>query len=83
MKDIVFTLELYDDSANSRANEYLQKGWQLLHVGSKLINTDDGAYHDTVYVVGANQKQYKEYESELSEDSNLESVIKNLENETY
>lgn len=66
MKDIIFTLEFDDDSANSRANDYLEKGWTLLHVGTKLINTlDNGqAYYNTTYVVGANQQQYENYKKE-------------------
>ncbi|MDA7025024.1 hypothetical protein PJ311_00180 [Bacillus sp. CLL-7-23] len=71
MNDIVFTLEFDDDVANSDANEFLKKGWTLLHVGSKLIEIlDNGqAYYNTVYVVGANQQQYDEYKTELENDS--------------
>ncbi|MGD2434050.1 hypothetical protein [Bacillus velezensis] len=70
MNDIVFTLEFDDDYANSAANEYLKNGWTLLHVGQKLIDTlDNGqAYYNTVYVVGANQQQYDEYQTELEND---------------
>ncbi|MDA2567379.1 hypothetical protein PDQ34_26010 [Bacillus cereus] len=69
MKDIVFTLELYDDAANSCANDYLEKGWQLLHVGTKVIGTyNEQFYYNTVYVVGANSKQYDEYKRELPDN---------------
>ncbi|MEC2221139.1 hypothetical protein ABE143_19980 [Bacillus subtilis] len=70
MNDIVFTLEFDDDYANSAANEYLKNGWTLLHVGQRLIDIlDNGqAYYNTVYVVGANQQQYDEYQTELEND---------------
>ncbi|MGX5634285.1 hypothetical protein [Bacillus thuringiensis] len=67
MKDIVFTLE-FDDSANSRANNYLEKGWTLLHVGTKVIDLyNEQTYYNTAYVVGANQEQYDAYKKELEE----------------
>ena len=67
MKDIVFTQEFDDDLANSRANEYLEKGWTLLHVGTKAIDISNGQfYYNTVYVVGANQQQYDDYKKEES-----------------
>ncbi|MCM3353174.1 hypothetical protein M3615_04800 [Bacillus halotolerans] len=70
MNDIVFTLEFDDDYANSSANEYLKEGWTLLHVGQKLIDILDNGqvYYNTVYVVGANQQQYDEYQTELEND---------------
>lgn len=60
---IVFTLEFDDDAANNRANELLQKGWLLLHVGTKVIDIldTDQAYYNTVYVVGATKEQYDQY----------------------
>lgn len=83
MKDIVFTLEFDDDLANSRANDYLEKGWTLLHVGTKLIDTLDSgqAYYNTVYVVGANQEQYEKYKEEQSKPSKLEELIKDISND--
>lgn len=65
MNNIVFTLEFDDDAANSRANDYLEKGWTLLHVGSKMIDTlnNGQAYYNTAYVVGADKDQYEEYKS--------------------
>ncbi|MGX5634477.1 hypothetical protein [Bacillus thuringiensis] len=69
MNDIVFTLEFDDDSANSYANDYLEKGWTLLHVGTKLIDIyNEQAYYTTAYVIGATQKQYDEYKKELTDD---------------
>ncbi|MEC3608802.1 hypothetical protein P9126_17715 [Bacillus glycinifermentans] len=70
MNDIVFTLEFDDDYANSSANEYLKKGWTLLHVGQKFIDISENGqvYYNTVYVVGANQQQYDEYQTELEND---------------
>ncbi|WP_144505443.1 hypothetical protein [Bacillus mycoides] len=66
MKDIVFILEFDDDAASSRANDYLEQGWTLLHVGTKLIDIyNEQAYYNTTYVVGANQKQYNKYKKEL------------------
>ncbi len=65
MENIVFTLEFDDDNANSKANNYLDKGWLLLHVGTKLIDYhNEQAYYNTVYVVGANKDQYHEYKKE-------------------
>ncbi|HDT6577488.1 TPA: hypothetical protein QFT23_003667 [Bacillus cereus] len=62
MNEIVFILEFYDESACSRANEYLKLGWTLLHVGTKAGDTyNEHLYYTTTYVVGANQKQYDEY----------------------
>lgn len=69
MNDIVYTLEFDDDSANSRANDFLEKGWKLLHVGTKMIDSYNGqAYYNTAYVVGANQQQYDEYKNDLKND---------------
>lgn len=68
MKDIVFTLEFNDDYANDRANEYLNKGWLLLHVGTKTLDVDGEAIYNPVYVLGANQQQYEEYKEEIKND---------------
>lgn len=67
--DIVFTLELDSDSANSEANDYLSKGWLLISVGTKLIHILDNeqAYYNTAYVVGATKSQYKDYQQEQEE----------------
>lgn len=59
---IIFTLELDDASANSLANDYLNKGWLLISVGPKLIDiVNDQAYYTTAYVVGATKEQYEAY----------------------
>lgn len=61
---IVFTLEFDDDTANSKANELLQKGWLLLSVGPKLVDIigeNDQVYYNTAYVVGATEEQYDQY----------------------
>lgn len=70
MTEIFYTLEFDDDAANARANDLLEKGWTLLHVGTKLIDklNNGQAYYNTVYVVGATKEQYEAYrlsESEL------------------
>lgn len=69
MDKIVYTLELDDMYSNERANDYLAKVWTLLHVGTKLVSTlDNGqAEYETVYVVGANQKQNESDSSESLE----------------
>ena len=65
MNEIVFTLEFDDDGAGDRANSYLEKGWKLLHVGTKVADIYEGQiYYNTAYVVGANQEQYKAYQEE-------------------
>ncbi|AFO45172.1 MULTISPECIES: hypothetical protein [Bacteria] len=64
---IVFTLELYDDNANSSANALLEDGWLLISVGPKLIDIVNGqAYYNTSYVVGATKEQYESYLQEES-----------------
>lgn len=68
---IVFTLEFDDDFANSKANQYLEKGWLLLSVGPKLVDLigeNDQPYYNTAYVVGATDNQYKTYLKEKNED---------------
>lgn len=61
--NIVFTLEFDDDLANSRANDLLKEGWLLISVGPKLVEilNNGQAYYNTVYVVGATEKQYQQY----------------------
>lgn len=75
---IAFTLEFDDDSANSNANEYLQKGWLLISVGPKLIDligNENQPYYNTAYVVGATKEQYEEY---LIEQKQLDEEFNNL-----
>lgn len=75
MNDIVFTLEFDDIYSNDRANKYLQKGWKLLHVGTKLVNSDEPADYETSYVVGANAEQYAEYKKEQEKIKSVEQDI--------
>ena len=77
MDKIVYTLELDDMYSNQSANEYLAKGWTLLHVGTKLVNTldNDQAEYETSYVVGANQKQYDDFQKESDSAESLESFV--------
>lgn len=42
MNEIVFTLEFDDDGAGSKANGYLEKGWKLIHVGTKVADIYNG-----------------------------------------
>lgn len=80
MKEIIYTLEFDDDAANSKANAFLEKGWTLLHVGTKLIDVyKEQAHYNTVYVVGANQQQYDEYKQHFSQDEALEMIIRKME----
>ena len=67
MENIVYTIEFSGTDSNEKANAYLQKGWKLLHVGAKLVNSDEPADYETAYVLGANQKQYEEYKRELDQ----------------
>ena len=70
MENIVFTLEFDDIESNERANEYLKKGWKLLHVRTKLVSSfgDDRADYETAYVVGADKSQYEQYKLDLKKD---------------
>lgn len=78
MEKIVFTLEFDGTNSNERANEYLQKGWKLLHVGTKLVNSDEPADYETSYVVGATQEQYEAYKIELKKgEKELEEWMNN------
>lgn len=78
MDKIVYTIEFDDVSSNKNCNEYLAKGWTLLHVGTKLVNTlENGqAEYETSYVVGANQKQYDEFKNESNKSSSSLSDLK-------
>lgn len=61
-KDIFHVKEFSDDSAESRANRYLEKGWTLLSVGPKTSDISNGQmYYSTFYVVGATKEQYDAY----------------------
>ena len=71
-----FTLEFDDIYSNERANKYLQKGWKLLHVGTKLVNSGEPADYETSYVVGANAEQYAEYQKEQEKTKNAGQNVK-------
>lgn len=77
MSDIYQTLEFDDDAAGSTANDFLEKGWALLHVGTKLIDTlENGqAYYNTAYVVGATKSQWDQYQKEISEGPSIEEQL--------
>ena len=71
-----FTREFDDIYSNERANKYLQKGWKLLHVGTKLVNSGEPADYETSYVVGANAEQYAEYQKEQEKTKNAGQNVK-------
>lgn len=79
MDKIVFTLEFDGKFSNESANDYLAKGWTLLHVGTKLVATIENgqAEYETSYVVGANQEQYDKY---LKSKNDLAATEKNITN---
>jgi len=61
-KNIFYVKEFSDDSAQSRANRYLAKGWTLLSVGPKTSDiSNNQMYYSTSYVVGATKEQYDIY----------------------
>jgi hypothetical protein len=78
MENIVFILKFSDDTwALNKANNYLAKGWRLLHVGTETSSeqVNDGSYPlTTAYVVGANQEQYDEYLKEQDRINNDEDL---------
>lgn len=41
-------------------------------MGTKLVNSDEPADYETTYVVGANAKQYAEYQKEQEKIDNAE-----------
>lgn len=63
MKNYYHLLEFNGDNANMLANKYLQQGWELIHVGTKLVEIlDNGqAYYNTEYVLGGTKEQYDNY----------------------
>lgn len=61
---IVYTLEFDDEFAGAITNQFLKKGWLLLSVGPKTIDSIgeyDKPYYSTAYVVGATEEKYQEY----------------------
>ena len=77
MEDIVFTLELDGGGANERSNNYLKKGWKLLHVGQKAFKVLENGqiYYSTVYVVGANNNVYDNWKKDQENSKQLEKEI--------
>ncbi|HDP4218432.1 TPA: hypothetical protein P6O42_002261, partial [Staphylococcus aureus] len=54
MKNYYHLLSFDDDLANDAANDLLKEGWDIVHVGTKLVKIlDNGqAYYNTEYVLG-------------------------------
>ncbi|MRV97178.1 hypothetical protein GF557_08120 [Staphylococcus aureus] len=50
-------------SINDAANDLLKEGWDIVHVGTKLVKIlDNGqAYYNTEYVLGGTKNQYEKY----------------------
>lgn len=73
MNEIFHVEEFSDDAAESRANELLEKGWRLLHVGTRVHDISNGQlYYSTCYVVGATKEQYEEFtQSNLVDEDSL------------
>ncbi len=63
MKNYYHLLSFDDDLANESANNLLKDGWELVHVGTKLVKIlDNGqAYYNTEYVLGGTKNQYEKY----------------------
>lgn len=66
MEDIVFTFEFDDANSNNIANDYLENGWRLLHVGQKMVIDPQSKqmYYTIVYVVGATSQVYESWKEE-------------------
>lgn len=84
MNDIVFMIKFSEDiSSIDQANEYLAKGWKLLHVGTETSTEmlNDGTFTiTTAYVLGANQKQYDDYVQERTNKSSSQLHSENFFN---
>ncbi|HII0893596.1 TPA: hypothetical protein ACYYR0_002819, partial [Staphylococcus aureus] len=63
MKNYYHLLSFDDDLANDAANDLLKEGWDIVHVGTKLVKIlDNGqAYYNTEYVLGGTKNQYEKY----------------------
>ncbi|CAC5543168.1 TPA: hypothetical protein O5H28_002744 [Staphylococcus aureus] len=63
MKNYYHLLSFDDDLANDAANDLLKEGWDIVHVGTKLVKIlDNGqAYYNTEYVLGRTKNQYEKY----------------------
>ncbi|HHX0170557.1 TPA: hypothetical protein ACU3NT_001433 [Staphylococcus aureus] len=60
---LLSSLSFDDDLANNATNDLLKEGWDIVHVGTKLVKIlDDGqAYYNTEYVLGGTKEQYDKH----------------------
>lgn len=68
MDNVERVVEFDDDIAKDKANGLLERGWKLLHVGTKLIDIIENgqAYYNTAYVLGGSKSQYEQYQKDLN-----------------
>ena len=67
IENLSHVLEFDCNDANSKANGLIEKGWKLLHVGTKLVDIENQqACYNTCYVLGGTKKQHNDYEENLS-----------------
>lgn len=69
MDSVERVVEFDDDIAKDKANGLLERGWKLLHVGTKLIDIIENgqAYYNTAYVLGGSKNQYEQYQKDLND----------------
>ena len=80
MDDIVFVKEFSNRNAEQDVNEYLDKGWKLLNVGTKIVSIlkNGQAEYMPCYVLGANRKQYDIYKKENMNISSIKKEIRDF-----
>ncbi|SUK03258.1 hypothetical protein [Staphylococcus aureus] len=63
MKKYERLISFYADDDINKVNDYLEQGWELVHVGTKLVKIlDNGqAYYNTEYVLGGTKEQYDKH----------------------
>ncbi|UFA54932.1 hypothetical protein [Staphylococcus aureus] len=63
MKKYERLISFYGDDEINKVNDYLEQGWELAHVGTKLVKIlDNGqAYYNTEYVLGGTKEQYDKH----------------------
>ncbi|HDD0210803.1 TPA: hypothetical protein O9509_001864 [Staphylococcus aureus] len=63
MKKYERLISFYADDDINKVNDYLEQGWELAHVGTKLVKIlDNGqAYYNTEYVLGGTKEQYDKH----------------------
>ncbi|HDD0307654.1 TPA: hypothetical protein O9547_002733 [Staphylococcus aureus] len=63
MKKYERLISFYGDDEINKVNDYLEQGWELVHVGTKLVKIlDNGqAYYNTEYVLGGTKEQYDKH----------------------